>query len=41
MMATADPLEGLHIIDTDTHWSEPHERIGERSGLSRSSNLAL
>jgi predicted TIM-barrel fold metal-dependent hydrolase len=24
-MPTSDPLEGLHLIDTDTHWSEPHD----------------
>ena len=24
-MTSADPLAGLHIIDTDTHWSEPHD----------------
>ena len=24
-MTSVDPLEGLHIIDTDTHWSEPHD----------------
>jgi predicted TIM-barrel fold metal-dependent hydrolase len=24
-MTSADPLAGLYIIDTDTHWSEPHD----------------
>ena len=24
-MTASDPLEGIRLIDTDTHWSEPHD----------------
>ncbi|MCE2392911.1 MAG: amidohydrolase [Proteobacteria bacterium] len=24
-MSASDPLAGIHVIDTDTHWSEPHD----------------
>ena len=24
-MTAADPIQDLHVIDTDSHWSEPHD----------------